>query len=461
MELNYHAGTACRTLAQLVLTVHTGVQYFDHKSTDVITAVLLIAVCMNERLDLAKVDLDIQAASQYLHNFVSLKNDDITTLKLSIKAEEFHQSKTDSVNLYCFCLTAWIDGSTSKAIYGQTQKEYKAYQCSNCKDWFHKACLVKLDITLPKHNAEFICSRCTIPVTIQWNHKEFTNTCTSDNFLTILLLYCQQYPKFTSYLGNNEIENCLKASLSLMKKHRIDEGKSLILKLVHTRLNFTRADSGKLNCYGTEESAFLCLFSHVWKLQVQQQCTSTFCPVKNRVKTGYQTTFSLPKLSSNIQNIFPVSGNTMGYCGSGFSNKPPQKALYTLSDRIDASGTANKRDQFYACKGKSKVLSCEFISKTPWVIPICIEAIDLKQFNNLPLSVTVYNKHYQLGGCTINIGEHFVSVILWHGRPYYYDGLKSTNQQCSINYNPNMILNLQNWTGSYAYYFLNLYINCN
>lgn len=180
-----------------------------------------------------------------------------------------------------------------------------------------------------------------------------------------------------------------------------------------------------------------------------------FCPVKNTVKTGYQTTFSLPKLSSNIQNIFPVSGNMMGYCESEFPNRPPQKALYTLSDRIDASGTANRRDQFYACKGNSKVLSCEFISKTPWVIPICIEPIDL-QFNNLPLSVTVYNNHYQLGGCTINIGEHFGSVILWHGRLYYYDGLKSTNQQRLINYNPNMILNLQNWTRSYAYYFLNL-----
>ena len=64
------------------------------------------------------------------------------------------------------------------------------------------------------------------------------------------------------------MENSLKASLSLMEKNRIDEGKSLILKTVHTKLNFIQVDNGKLNCYGTEESAFLCLFSHVWKLQV-------------------------------------------------------------------------------------------------------------------------------------------------------------------------------------------------
>ena len=148
-----------------------------------------------------------------------------------------------------------------------------------------------------------------------------------------------------------------------------------------------------------------------------------FCPAKNTVKTGYQTTFSLPKLSSNIQSIFPVPRNMMGYCGPEFPNRPPRKALYMLSDQVVASGKANRRDQFYACKGDAKVLSCKFISKTPWVIPISIEAIDLKQIDNLPLSVTVYNKHYELGGCTVNTGGHFVSVILWHGRPYFYDGL--------------------------------------
>lgn len=70
------------------------------------------------------------------------------------------------------------------------------------------------------------------------------------------------YPKSISYLGNSDMENSLKARLSLMKKSSIHEGKSLILKTAHTNLNFIWADNGKLNCYETEESTFLCLFSH-------------------------------------------------------------------------------------------------------------------------------------------------------------------------------------------------------
>jgi len=27
---------------------------------------------------------------------------------------------------------------------------------------------------------------------------------------------------------------------------------------------------GKFDCYGSENSAFLCLFSHIWKMQVEK-----------------------------------------------------------------------------------------------------------------------------------------------------------------------------------------------
>ena len=63
----------------------------------------------------------------------------------------------------------------------------------------------------------------------------------------------------------------------------------------------------------------------------------------------------------------------MGYCGSEFPGKPPQQAQHIIADQIDA--TANSaRDQFYACKGESKVVSCQFVNKSPWVVPISIES---------------------------------------------------------------------------------------
>jgi len=56
---NYHAGIATRTLAQSALAFPC----FDMHA-DVITAALLIGVCMDEHLDLSKVKLNSEAATQ-------------------------------------------------------------------------------------------------------------------------------------------------------------------------------------------------------------------------------------------------------------------------------------------------------------------------------------------------------------------------------------------------------------
>ena len=184
-ELNYHASTACRTLSHSLITLHTGVQFVNSEYADVISAVLLLITCIDHSLDLARINADYEVASQCLISFISLDDTNInkSILKdISIAPAEFAKSRVFNVKLYCFCLTAWIDGSTSLAIYEQQQKEYKAFECSKCKDWYHKACLLKVNVQLPTRKSEFVCSRCTIPSTIKWSHTEFTNTCTSDNF---------------------------------------------------------------------------------------------------------------------------------------------------------------------------------------------------------------------------------------------------------------------------------------
>ena len=58
----------------------------------------------------------------------------------------------------------------------------------------------------------------------------------------------------------------------------------------------------------------------------------------------------------------------------------------------------------------------------------------------------------------MNTGGHFVTILLWHGTPYFYDGIRSTKQQQFIEYNPGLLANLVNCTGSCVYYFLS---SCN
>ena len=77
-------------------------------------------------------------------------------------------------------------------------------------------------------------------------------------------------------------------------------------------------------------------------------------------------------------------------------------------------------------------MGCRFTHNNPWVIPISTESITVKSLKNLPLTMTVS------GGCTLNTGGHFVAVslIAWHGKPYFYDGKQSTKQQLFVEYTP-------------------------
>ena len=53
------------------------------------------------------------------------------------------------------------------------------------------------------------------------------------------------------------------------------------------------------------------------------------------------------------------------------------------------------------------------------------------------------------------VGEHFVGIVLWHGRSYLYDGLKPTKNLRFTKYHPEMIIkSFNNCKGSYAYYFI-------
>ena len=86
MELNYHAGTACRTVAQSVVTEHVGVRFYGSEIADAITAVLLISICMDGGMNLAKVNLDTQATLQYLQHFHSMTA--ITTLHICTESKK-------------------------------------------------------------------------------------------------------------------------------------------------------------------------------------------------------------------------------------------------------------------------------------------------------------------------------------------------------------------------------------
>ena len=58
--------------------------------------------------------------------------------------------------------------------------------------------------TIKKTN--FVCMHCEIPDSLPWHYEQYSNTCTVDNFMTIMLLYARQNPTFLSKFGASEVE---------------------------------------------------------------------------------------------------------------------------------------------------------------------------------------------------------------------------------------------------------------
>ena len=135
--------------------------------------------------------------------------------------------------------------------------------------------------------------------------------------LSFTLLQAISELSFKLFGKYTSIETALKTYIALMKKGNINEGKSLILKEVHSKLNYSRTGNGKFNCYGSENSVFSCLFSHIWKMQAEQKCTSSYYSNNNAVMTRFQATFSAPSSSSSklkdIDTIFPVPGDSYSW----------------------------------------------------------------------------------------------------------------------------------------------------
>ena len=81
------------------------------------------------------------------------------------------------------------------------------------------------------------------------------------------------------------------------------------------------------------------------------------------------------------------------------------------------------------------------------MIPIDIQSLTSEAILELPLTLTIYGHVYQPAGSTVSSGNHFIAVCIWYGQTLYYDGMKSQRMQ------PVKLENVQNKTGSHAYYF--------
>ena len=141
-------------------------------------------------------------------------------------------------------------------VYGEKlQKFFDMHVCVKCNKWFHMYCLTVCGLQVPKRNHNYIGPECKLQSTLPWNNDTYTNTCTCDNILTILLLYSKQYNTFLSALKSGLHDNNGKWKIG-----NINRGKTVILDNLRSSLNLPRARN-KFNClWALNLPSFVCIF---------------------------------------------------------------------------------------------------------------------------------------------------------------------------------------------------------
>ena len=67
------------------------------------------------------------------------------------------------------------------------------------------------------------------------------------------------------------------ACIQLMLRGETEEGKSIILKFVQSKINLP-ITGGKYDFVENETNRFLCLLTHIFRLIVSQKCNTLHCP---------------------------------------------------------------------------------------------------------------------------------------------------------------------------------------
>ena len=136
-----------------------------------------------------------------------------------------------------------------------------------------------------------------------------------------------------------------------------------------------------------------------------------------------------------------------------FHHDPPKKARYAVNDREDVA--TKERVNFYECRGTPVVQSGNFLSKSPWMIPLIITTFKPDQIKDLayslPMNITVYGKKYCLAGFSMYKDGHFTAITMWRGQRHFYDGLFPTDE---LRLKLDEDKNYHEQSGSHVFYLL-------
>lgn len=256
------------------------------------------------------------------------------------------------------------------------------------------------------------------------------NTCPIDNFLTIVYLWLKDVPRASAKLSGIS-ESWAKDLLSLERlfdQHEFTQGKIEWLRPL-PRFDFTVV-SGTIDVWGNEFDLFWQRCGSMLRSAAKSTCSSQQCPKKEEILSA--TGINLSEISTQLLAETYIEAAIREWelpapnqCGKEFANPPPPTADAILGPPcLDV--TSGHMYQPLLCNGVRTFSKRTFLPQLPFALPIPLHHFAsnglITEPYQLPDTLILQGKPYQLGGCTLN-GSHYNGCFKFKSQWFHYDGL--------------------------------------
>ena len=264
-----------------------------------------------------------------------------------------------------------------------------------------------------------------------------TNTCPVDNFLTIVYLRLKDVPQTSVTSVSESWAKDLVSIERLFDQHEFSRGKVEWLR-PFPQFDFSGA-SGTVDVWGNEFDLFWQRCASMLKSAAKSTCSSQQCPKKEDLLTP--TGINLTEISSQqvtetyieaAMREWQLPASTQ--CGKQFVIPPPPNADAILGPpRIDIS--SGHMYQPFVCNGVRTFNQRTFVPEMPFALPISLHYFAsnglITEPHQLPDTLLLQNKQYQLGGCTFWNGSHYNGCFRFRSQWFHYDGVPESRSRGS------------------------------
>ena len=168
-------------------------------------------------------------------------------------------------------------------------------------------------------------------------------------------------------------------------------------------------DGRTLDFHGTDSGIVYFPIKDLADRKYNGKCTSSHCPgLKKEILHGCDLSFVPEGLNFIEEAITAWESGYQKVCPATFLEEPTDHSFYRANANY---GTTLNPITKYECTGNLSYENITFVNDPPLLVFTVLQELSNKVENLaiVPKLIVIHNETFHLGGCTANIGGHFIA----------------------------------------------------